>query len=82
MAADWSNKVMNVLTVCGEQNIQNQFDGIVQKQSCVRESFSYSPRTASFFLLLFSSVHIFLFSCHFVFVMQTNAAKQKNSATK
>ena len=30
MAAGWSNKVTNVLlTIWGEQNIQNQLDGIV-----------------------------------------------------
>ena len=39
----WSNEATEVLIiVLGEQNIQNQFDGVARNnKSCVRESFSY-----------------------------------------
>ena len=48
VAADWSNKATEVLIiVLGEQNIQNQLDGVARNnKSCVRESFSHSKNAA------------------------------------
>ena len=48
VAAGWSNEVTEVLIiVLGEQNIQNQLDGIARNnKSCVRESFSHSKNAA------------------------------------
>ena len=35
-----------LIIVLGEQNIQNQLDGVARNnKSCVRESFSHSPKT-------------------------------------
>ena len=89
----------SLIIVLGEQNIQNQLDGVARNnKSCVRESFSHSKNAAmnfrrsgaygtavSFLKQLpsfFSSFlrHIFsLFSRQFMFVMQPNDAKEKNS---
>ena len=48
VAAGWSNEATEVLIiVLGEQNIQNQLDGIARNnKNCVRESFSNSKNTA------------------------------------
>ena len=48
VAAGWSNEAMEVLIIVfGEQNIQNQLDGVVRNnKSCVRESFSHSKNAA------------------------------------
>ena len=48
VAAGWSNEVAEVLIiVLGEQNIQNQLDGVARNnKSCVRESFSHSKNAA------------------------------------
>ena len=48
VAAGWSNEATEVLIiVLGEQNIQNQFDGVVRNnKSYVRESFSHSKNAA------------------------------------
>ena len=48
VAADWSNEATEVLIiVLGEQNIQNQLDGVARNnKSCVRESFSHSKNVA------------------------------------
>ena len=70
MAAGWFNKVMHVLlTVCGEQNIENQFDSIVQNKVVYEKvSATLQQQLPSFFCCFLR--HIFtLFSRHFVFVM-------------
>ena len=48
VAAGWSNEATEVLIiVLGEQNIQNQLDGVARNnKSCVRESFSHSKNAA------------------------------------
>ena len=48
VAAGWYNEATEVLIiVSGEQNIQNQLDGVAwNNKSCVRESFSHSKNAA------------------------------------
>ena len=48
VAAGWSNEATEALIiVLGEQNIQNQLDGVARNnKSCVRESFSRSKNAA------------------------------------
>ena len=48
VVAGWSNEATEVLIiVLGEQNIQNQLDGVARNnKSCVRESFSHFKNAA------------------------------------
>ena len=78
MAAGWSNKVTNVLlTVCGEQNIHNQINGIMRNKVVYEKVSATLQEHLPSFFATFSP-----FSHHLVFVLQPNDAKPKNSMIK
>ena len=95
VAAGWSNEATDVLIiVLGEQNIQNQLDGVARNnKSCVRESFSHSKNAAMNFrrssaygtAVSFLKTASFFFSsflCHifFLFSRQFVFVMQPNDA--
>ena len=69
MAAGWSNKATKfLLTILGEQSIQNQLDGVVQNNA-VCEKVSTTLQECGYEYSLFSHC--------FVFVVHPNNAKPK-----